>query len=577
MAPEIPPGRSPGPPRRYGLLLPAALALALSLALLTAQRRLDFTVNEEGFLWYGAVATAHGDVPLRDFYSYDPGRYYWAAAWTPFAGEGLLGLRLATAAFGALGLFCGLLAARRAVANPYLLALLGVALTLWLLPRQKIYEPAIQMAGVLAATALIESPSRRRHLAAGALVGFGLFMGKNHGLYLGVAFLALIVLLAWRGSGEPAPPAGPALDAPPAGASRRHSFFAARFGAPIGNRFGAPLGAWLAGIVLGAAPLLAMLACVPGFARSYLDSILFFVHQGQTNFAHDVPWPWKFELTRMPAWPAAQVASLGLCFLLTAVFFAAGGLALLATPPARWQRHPLLAGAIAVGAVYTHYTFSRADLAHLGSGIHPLLLGLAALPAACAVHRRGRRLAIGAAAGLLIAALTTATALPAQPLYRRLAGSPLLARRVAGEELFLRPRVALLLDWAEGQAATRIPPGAAVLMAPNLPGLYPVLGRRAPVWDVYPIWPAAGPLDDRMLAELRRHQVEWAIFQDVAVDGRAELHFRSTHPETWRYLESNFQPVDALPDAGQAGRCILLQRAGAAPAKLMPQKHLAPQ
>lgn len=589
MAPETPPGRAPDVPRRSGgWLLPAVLALALSAALLGAQRRLDLTLNEEGFLWYGAVAVAHGDVPLRDFYSYDPGRYYWAAAWTPLAGQGLLGLRLATAAFGALGLFCGLLAARRAVGHPVLLALLGIALTLWLLPRHKLYEPAVQMGGVLAATALVEHPTRRRHLAAGALTGFGLFMGKNHGLYLGVAFLALILLLAWRGAGGTGDASGTRA------------------------RLAARLGAWLGGILLGAAPLAVMLAGVPGFARSYVESILFFVREGRTNFPLPVPWPWRYALGRMDAWAAIQVGGLGLCFLLTAAFFGGGGVALLAAPAARLRRNPLLAGAIAVGATYTHYTFSRADLAHLGSAIPALLLGLAAVPAALTggegegtrpvagevdSARRvpgawgwARRVA-GAGAMLLIGGLTVAVALPAQPFYRRLAGAPLVPYRVAGEELLLRPRIAGLLGWAERESAARIPAGAPILMAPNLPGLYPALGRRSPVWDVYPIWPAAGRLDDRMLEELRRHRVEWAILQDAAVDGRAENEMRSTHPETWRYLEANFQPVSVL-DPAQPRRAALLARhdAVASPAKgpdpapgkgpgaepkLLPQKHLA--
>jgi hypothetical protein len=551
MAPETTPGRASGPPRRYGLLLPAVLALVLSAALLAAQRRLDLTVNEEGFLWYGAVAAAHGEVPLRDFYSYDPGRYYWAAAWTPLAGEGLLGLRLATAAFGALGLFCGLLAARRAVDNPFLLALLGVALALWLLPRHKLYEPAIQMAAVLAATALLECPSRRRHLAAGALVGCGLFMGKNHGLYLGVAFLALIVLLAWREDGETAG-GGPG-------------------GGRFASRLGGRLAAWLGGIALGAAPLGGMLVLVPGFARAYLDSILFFVHEGRTNFPRPVPWPWTFDLAamaRMDAWSAAQVCSLGVCFLLTAVFFAAGGVAVLTWPAPRLRRHALLAGAVVVGAVYTHYTFSRADLAHLGSSIDALLLGLVALPAACAGGRRmtarpgaarALRRAAGAAAGLLIGALTAATALPAQPLYRQLAGQALVPCRIAGEDLLVRPRIAQLLDWARREAAARIPPQAPILLAPNLPGLYTVLQRRSPVFDIYPIWPAAGERDDRMLAELRRRRVEWAIVQDSAVDGRDELRFRQTHPETWRYLAANFRLVSAL-DPQHPWQCALLRR-----------------
>jgi hypothetical protein len=87
------------------------LALGTVAALFALQGRIDFSIDEEGFLWYGAVATAHGAVPLRDFYSYDPGRYYWAAAWSPLLGDGILGLRISTAAFASLGLFCGLLTA----------------------------------------------------------------------------------------------------------------------------------------------------------------------------------------------------------------------------------------------------------------------------------------------------------------------------------------------------------------------------------------------------------------------------------------------------------------------------------
>jgi len=63
-------------------------------------------VADEGFVWYGCILTAGSKIPLRDFYSYDPGRYYWVAAFSPWLGQGILAMRIATAAFQALGLFC---------------------------------------------------------------------------------------------------------------------------------------------------------------------------------------------------------------------------------------------------------------------------------------------------------------------------------------------------------------------------------------------------------------------------------------------------------------------------------------
>ncbi|HEV7517590.1 MAG TPA: hypothetical protein VGR07_14920, partial [Thermoanaerobaculia bacterium] len=154
-----------------GGLWAAAVACLLTGALFLAERRLDFSYDEEGFQWYGSVAVAHGFVPFRDFYSYDPGRYYWNGAWAQVLGEGVLALRLSTALFGACGLFLGLLAARRAVPHPGLLVPVGVVLLLFMVPRNKLFESALAMAAVYAAVLLLERPSLRRHAGAGAVVG----------------------------------------------------------------------------------------------------------------------------------------------------------------------------------------------------------------------------------------------------------------------------------------------------------------------------------------------------------------------------------------------------------------------
>ncbi len=50
-----------------------------------------------------------GGVPIRDFCSYDPGRYYCSAALMALQGSnGIVALRVAVAIFQIIGLFVGL-------------------------------------------------------------------------------------------------------------------------------------------------------------------------------------------------------------------------------------------------------------------------------------------------------------------------------------------------------------------------------------------------------------------------------------------------------------------------------------
>ena len=493
-----------------------ALFFAALLALLGAGLpqlllgRFDLNLADEGFLWYGVERVLGGEVPLRDFQAYDPGRYYWCAAWTPLVGSGVLGVRVATAIFGALGLFFGVLACRRIARSPLALVFAAAVLAAWLFPRHKLYEPALALVVVYAAVRLVERPTVRAHLAVGALTGFLAWFGRNHALYAGVSFVGLGLLLAWK--------------LRPARAWRLAGGFAA-------------------GVALGSAPLWGMCLFVPGFGAALVESFRLNLHHG-ANLELAYPWPWRVAWGKLHGLAGLATAALAVAFVLPFVVLPLGLVAALRCPREELVRRAAALAATFVGATYVHHVAVRSAVAHLAQCIHPLLVLVLALPMCFRWSARTvPRVAVWSALG----ALTFFATLQANPVLSQLgpdAQHDLVARDVRGEELHIAPDLAGYLDALETVVAERVPAGDTLFIAPTTPGLYPVLAKPSPTWWIYFFWPAEEEQQRKTIDELERRRVGWAlVFTDSKLDGRADLLFENSNPLVWQYLQRAFEPV----------------------------------
>lgn len=508
-----------------GRLYVFLLSLGLVGALFLIEHHAGLDLSDEGFLWYGAQRIARGEVPVRDFESYDPARYYWTAAWFWLLGrDGPIALRAACAGFQFLGLVAGLAALRRQVRSRSLLALAGVVIALWIWPSFRSFDCAVSLATLLLTLWLLERPSLRRQFTAGIGVGLAAFFGKNHGLYAGVASVVATLLIA--SAGERA-------------------------------RLPSRLAAWSAGLLVGYSPMLLMMALVPGFFPAFAESVSFLVRRGATTMPKPIPWPWAVTYHGLGWTAVLSRFSVGTLYVALPLFYA--GLTWLV---ARGYRRPVLVASLAVGLPYLHSACVRAEMYHLASGIHPFLVGAFALVSLA--HDAGRRVL---AAGLVLF-LAASSALAVGVRHQRQIEGALglvrvIPRTVRGDTLRLFPEEARVLSAVERIHDEMMAPGDEIFVAPIWQTLYPALGMRSPVHRMINYWPLTTPEQQRMIAEIEARSLRWALVCDFPMDNREEFRFSNSHALVWAHLEQRFEQVSV---GGLPSDCQLRRRREADPA-----------
>lgn len=467
---------------------------------------------DEGYMWYGAIRTAAGDIPLLDFASYDPGRYFWVASWFRLIGDdGVIAWRVADAAFVLLGLTFGLLTLRRVMPAYWMLALAGAVLLQWFGG----INVAISLAATYFAMLLIEKPTILRHFGAGIFLGVAAFFGRNHGLYGLVAYFLLIVFIWYKLS---------RVDLP-----RR-------------------LAAWAAGIVIGYSPMIGMIVFIPGFFEAFWNDVMFTFDYGSTNLPLPVPWPWRIGYAALSPFDAVKLALTGTLFLLMPIFFLGAFIYLFRADANRLRQHAPFAAAAFVGAIYMHYAFSRADIWHLAAGIGPFLLAVMTLP----LWRRSRLAESAAVLLLLVVSVSTVGSYSPYAHYVR-AKNNFVKVKLGGDRILNDRDTARVIATVQEIDSKLVDPTEQLLIAPHWPGLYAILNRESPLWDTYFLFPASPEVQNQMIGELARKNTNWIIIGDVPLDGRDDLRFKSLYPLVWEHFQSDFHAVafDGLPESHQ--------------------------
>ena len=291
-----------------------------------------------------------GEVPIRDFMAYDPGRYYWSSSILSFIGDsGIMSLRASVAIFQAFGIFFGLLVIIKSKkgykpSDFVFLVLYSLILIMWMYPWHKLFDLSISIFLIGLLAFLIRKPTLMRYFGVGIGIGLAAVFGRNHGLY---GFISSFGVILWLQIG-------------------RFSF----------NHLFKSLFWWILGICLGFLPIIVFVIYVPGFAASYWESILFIFEYGKTNLPLPIPWPWSVDYSSLSILSSINYFLVGFYFLSLLLF---GFSSLLFVVFSKFKDRYLDPGFVAAAFLalpYAHYAFSRADVAHLAHGIFPLLIGI---------------------------------------------------------------------------------------------------------------------------------------------------------------------------------------------------------
>ncbi|MGC2166216.1 MAG: hypothetical protein WA632_09410 [Gallionella sp.] len=472
------------------------------------------SLSDGGFLWYGAQRVMLGEVPMRDFFAYDIGRYYWLAAFMRVLNDGgIFALRVGLNIFQMLALLLGLVTMVRSCKSQsgafWLIALSTVVV--WMTPQFRLIDLSLPLILISALAFLIERPSLRRYFLAGAVLGIVAVFGRNHGLYGLAGTVCVILYLKSDVPGRPT--------------------------------FKSALLVWALGLVVGYLPVLVFIALVYGYASAFWDSVSALMRYQTTNLPLPVPWPWTVNFEVVPPLEAARSVLTGVFFLADIAIGVFGMMWLVVKRYRNQHVPPVLVAAIVLVLPYAHYAYSRADIEHLALGVPPLLIAIFAFLTVAPVKMKWPFAVLLCSASMFVM-------LPAHPGWICYTHGECVQINVTGTQLKVDRDTAAVLRGITRLAERYSPGERSFLVEPFWPGAYAALRRKSPMWEIYVSPFLRG-------AEFQRSEIEriryanpgFVVINDLPLDGRDEMRFSNSHRLIEQYIRENFVLIS---DPGRA-------------------------
>jgi len=504
--------------RRYAYLEAAMLSAGAATFVFFIQWRYGFNWGDEGWLWYISQRVAMGQVPIRDVFSYDPGRYYWSAGIFKILGrDGFFEQLLANYLFGIFGLAVTYVAMSAVgVSRAWRITILALLAVVLGFPRHKIYEQTLSLVATAGIAFVLSSPEKlKRWFVYGIATGLAAFIGKNSGLYFGIAALLTFVLLRMSGM----------------------RMSAVRV-------FGWLLG----GIIVGYSPMLLMAITLHGFASAFWHSV---VMTRNWSWSVPIPFPWTSHALALRGLDLAQwraVSLLCVAVPLTYAFVVWKGLR------KRTQGGQTLAlGASLAGIPYLHHAFHQADFPHIAQGVVPFVVAAGVSSHFLWVHQK-RRWSVASSAASCCLLLTSW--LPMEPLVQHLRARAHAPESLAKIDLGGR-KFEVTVQQAEVMQVVQVifrSCGAvegSFFEAPYYPGMYAFLRTPSPAWDTDFFWPRTDRIQQQEIDGLVQNKTSLLLInRDAMFDGHQWLKIAATNRRLAQYVFSTYQRASTKLPAG---------------------------